>query len=83
MALGSSFLTEYYLMCYVYFGTYMENSTCLLKKVSILTLIGGVGVEIIGSDTIKVVLQVVPMRQWWIDTGHPLAVVGLSNNSFS
>ena len=77
MALGSSFLTEYYLMCYVYFGTYMENSTCLLKKVSILTLIGGVCVEVIGSDAVKVILQVVPKGQGRINTGHPLTVVGL------
>ena len=60
----------------------MENSTGLFKKESILALIGGVGVEIIGSDAIKVVLQVVPMRQGWINAGHPLTVIGLCNNSF-
>ena len=63
----------------VYFGTFfdMENSTCLLKKESILALIGSVGVEIIGSDAVKVILQVVPMRQGWIDTGHPLTIIRL------
>ena len=55
----------------------MENSTCLLKKESILALIGSIGVEIIGSDAVKVILQVVTKREWWVDTGHPLAVIGL------
>lgn len=55
----------------------MENSTCLLKKESILALIGSIGVEIIGSDAVKVIFQVVPKGQGRINTGHPLTVVGL------